>query len=218
MSLRWLSPLAFVPYLLAQSTAVIENPTVRVLDALDRPRQKTALHKHDYNRVMIYVTAGDLDVTGEDGKTEHQHWKAGDVAWSVGGPLHVSENVGAADLRIIEIEIRKPVPTAAPKRNPASDPIAIDYKHYKLLFENAQVRVFRCTLEVDGREKWHEHVGAGQVAVLLSPLAARLEYPKRQPSPMNGGPGDVFWSEGAVKHRGTNLGSRPVELVVVEVK
>src|SRR3954462_4404556 len=130
--LRWLLCLALSPVLFAQSTTVLENPTIRVLDALDRPHQKTAVHKHDFNRVMIYISAGDLDVTGEDGKTEHQHWKAGDVAWSVGGPLHVSENVGTADLRIIEIEIRKPTP-GAPKRNSALDPIAIDPKHNKLL-------------------------------------------------------------------------------------
>src|SRR5260370_11737203 len=97
MSLRWLSSLAFVPCLLAQSTTVLENPTIRVLDALDRPHQKTALHKHDFNRVMIYITAGDLDVTGEDGKTEHQHWKAGDVGWNGGGPTHVSQNVRGGD-------------------------------------------------------------------------------------------------------------------------
>jgi quercetin dioxygenase-like cupin family protein len=92
--MRWVFCLVFLPMLSCQSTTVHENPTVRVLDALDRPHQKTALHKHDFNRVMIYITAGDLDVTSEDGKTEHQHWKAGDVAWSPAGPLHVSENVG----------------------------------------------------------------------------------------------------------------------------
>ena len=82
-----------------QSTVNIENPTVRILTAIDRPHQKSALHKHDSNRVMIYLTAGDLDVTTEDGRTDHQHWKAGDIAWSPGGPLHVSENVGAGELR-----------------------------------------------------------------------------------------------------------------------
>src|SRR5689334_13037474 len=127
--------------LAAQSTTVIENKTVRVLDALDRPHQKTALHKHEFNRVMIYLTAGDLDVTTEDGHTEHQHWKAGDVAWSPTGPLHVSENMGTSDLRILEIEVRNP-PGATVKRNPALDPIAIDAKHNQLIFENPQVRVF----------------------------------------------------------------------------
>ena len=203
--------------LLAQSTTVLENAAVRVLDALDRPHQKSALHKHDFNRVMIYLTAGDLDVTTEDGHTEHQHWKAGDVAWSPGGPLHVSENAGTGDLRIVEIEAKRPA-GAAMQRDPALDPLAIDPKHNTLLFENPQVRVFRSSLDVDGREKWHQHVGAGRVAVLLTPLSARIEYRKKQPAPMNGGAGDVFWSAGAVTHRAVNLGVRAAEVIVVEVK
>ena len=119
---------------------------------------------------------------------------------------------------IIEIEIRSPAPEAAPKRDPGLDPVAIDSKRNKLIFENPQVRVFRTSLEVDGREKWHEHTGAGRVVVPLTPLAARIEYRKRQSTAMNGGPGDAFWSEGPVTHRATNLGSRPAEVVVVEVK
>ena len=214
---RWLPFFAITVPLAAQSSTVLENPLVRVIDALDVPHRKTALHKHDFNRVMIYITAGDLDVTGEDGHTDHQHWKAGDVAWSPAGPLHVSENVGAGDLRIIEIEVKKPA-GAGVTRNPSFDPIAIDPKHNQLIFENSQVRVFRSSLEVDGREKWHEHTGAARVAVALTPLAARLEIQKKQSTPMNGAPGDVFWSEGVLRHRSTNLGSRPAEVVVVEVK
>jgi len=201
-----------------QTETLVDNPTVRVLSALDRPHQKTALHKHHYNRVMIYLTAGDLDVTAEDGKVEHQHWKVGDVAWSVGGPLHVSENVGTADLRIIEVEIKKAVPPMAPVRNPKFDPIVIDPSRNKMIFENPQVRVFRSTLEVDGREKWHEHMGAGRAVVLLSPLSGRVEPAKGQPSPMVGGPGDVFWNDGSTRHRGANTGTKPSEIVVIEVK
>src|SRR5712671_6117085 len=111
--------------LYGQSAAVVDNATVRVLNAVDAPHHKGALHKHDFNRVMIYLTAGDLDVTTQDGHIDHQHWKAGDVAWSVGGPMHTSENVGTADLRIVEIEIKKPAPATAPKRNPKLDPILI---------------------------------------------------------------------------------------------
>jgi quercetin dioxygenase-like cupin family protein len=204
--------------LYAQTKTVVENATVRVLDAVDRPHQKTALHKHDFNRVMIYLTAGDLDVTTEDGHTDHQHWKAGDIAWSPAGPLHVSENVGTADLHIIEIEIRKPAPAAPPSRNPKLDPVAIDASHNKLVYENPQVRVFRSTREPGGREKWHEHIGAGRAVVLLTPLAGRVEAANGQASPMSGSPGDVFWTDGPVKHRGSNIGVRPSEIVVVEVK
>jgi quercetin dioxygenase-like cupin family protein len=214
----WVLTLAlWAPGLRAQSSTIIENPTIKVISAVDRPHQKTALHKHDYNRVMIYLTAGDLDVTTEDGHADHQHWKAGDIAWSPTGPMHVSENVGTADLRIIEIELKKPA-GPPPARNPRLDPILNDAAHNKLIFENEQVRVFRSSRESGGREKMHEHIGAGRAVVLLTSLAARIEPAKGQASPMNGGPGDVFWSEGKITHRGTNIGSRPSEIVIVEVK
>ena len=215
--LRWLLPILALP-LAAQTTTVVENPIVRILNAVDRPHQPTALHKHDYNRVMVYLDDGDQDIT-TDGKVEHHHWKAGDVVWSVGGPMHVSENVGSKDLRIIEVEIRKPAPAAPPKRSPTLDPLAADRSHNTLLFENAQVRVFRNKLGVDASEKWHEHVGAGRAVVLLTPVAARVETAKKETSPMNGGIGDVFWRDGAVvKHRGTNIGHKPTEMIIVEVK
>jgi quercetin dioxygenase-like cupin family protein len=203
--------------LLAQTTTVVDNATVRILNAVDLPHKPTPLHKHDYDRVMIYLDNGDQDIT-IDGKVEHHHWKAGDVVWSPIGPQHGSENVGAANLRIVEIEVKKPAPATPPKRNAKLDPLAIDRGRNKLLFENEHVRVFRSSLAPGDREKMHEHVGAGRAVVLLSPLAARVEAANGDVSPMNGAAGDAFWRDGAVKHRGSNIGSRPAELVIVEVK
>jgi uncharacterized RmlC-like cupin family protein len=203
--------------LYAQTKPVVDNSAVRILNAVDKPHVPTPLHKHDFNRVMVYLDTGDQDIT-IDGKVEHHHWKAGDVVWSPAGPMHVSENVGTADLRIVEIEVKKPAPATPPKRNPRTDPLAIDRHLNTLIFENDQVRVFRNKLAVGAHEKWHEHVGAGRAVVLLTPVSARVEVANADPSPMNGGPGDAFWREGAVKHRGTNLGSRETEMVIVEVK
>jgi quercetin dioxygenase-like cupin family protein len=203
--------------LLAQSTTVVDNPTVRILKAVDLPHQPTPLHKHDYNRVMVYLDGGDQDIT-IDGKVEHHHWKAGEVVWSPGGPMHVSENVGGANLRILEIEVKKPAPAGGVKRDPKFDPVAIDRAHNTLLFENDQVRVFRSSLAPGSREKMHEHVGAGRAVVMLTPVAARVEAANGEAQPMNGAAGDALWREGAVKHRGMNIGSRPAEMVIVEVK
>jgi uncharacterized RmlC-like cupin family protein len=203
--------------LFAQSKTIEDNATVRIISAVDRPHQATALHKHDFSRVMIYLDNGDQDIT-IDGKVEHHHWKAGEVVWSPVGPAHVSENVGAADLRIVEIEVKKPAPASPVKRNPKLDPLVVDRARNTLLFENDQVRVFRNSLAGGTREHWHEHVGAGRAVVLLTPLAARVEAANGDVSPMNGGPGDAFWRQGAVKHRGTNIGTRPSEMVLVEVK
>jgi uncharacterized RmlC-like cupin family protein len=204
--------------LAAQSTVVVDNPLVRIISAMDRPHQRTALHKHDVNRVMIYLDTADQDISHPDGPTEHLHWKAGDVAWSPAGGMHISENMSSGNLRIIEIEVKQPAPATPPKRARNLDPLVIDPGHNKLIFENPQVRVFRSTRDSGDREKWHEHAGAGRAAVLLSDLSARIESANGKFSSMNGAPGDVFWTDGYVKHRGLNIGNRASDMVIVELK
>jgi uncharacterized RmlC-like cupin family protein len=167
---------------------------------------------------MIYLDSADQDISHPGADTEHLHWKAGDVAWSPAAGMHISEIVSGAALRIVEIEIKQPAPAAPPKRARNLDPLVIDSAHNKLIFENPQVRVFRSTRDSGDREKWHEHAGAGRAVVLLSPLSARIESAGGAVAPMNGAPGDVFWIDGYIKHRGSNLGTRPSDMIVVELK
>jgi hypothetical protein len=167
---------------------------------------------------MVYLDDGDQDIT-VGGKAEHHHWKAGEVVWSVGGPMHVSENVGSANLRIIEIEIKKLAPAAPVKRDPKLDLLALDRAHNTLIFENDQVRVFRNKMSPGEREKWHEHACAGRAVVFLTPASSRIEAANGETSPLQAGPGEARWFDGAAaKHRGMNIGARPWEMVVVEVK
>ena len=121
---------------------------------------------------------------------EEQHWKAGQVAWSPAGGLHISENVGAAPLHIIEVEIKKSA-SKAPKRNPKLDPVLIDPKHNILLFENAQVRVFRSVREAGGTEMMHEHAGTGRVGVFLTDLNGTVKLSDGTSSALHEKAGDV---------------------------
>ena len=211
--------LALLPIaLFAQSNVLEENARVRIVSALDKPHVATALHKHDLNRVMIYLDNADQDISRPGEPVEHLHWKTGDVAWSPAGGMHISENVSNGNLRIVEIELKQPGPAAAPNRKRNLDPLAVDAKHNKLLFENSQVRVFRSTLDSGDREKWHEHAGAGRAVVLLSDVSARIESANGTITSMNGAPGDAFWANGYIKHRGANIGTRPSEVIIVEVK
>src|SRR5947208_16176150 len=124
--MRTLSLLLLPLGLLAQSKTLVENSHVRILSAIDHPHEKSAPHKHDPNRVMIYLTNGDQDITPIGGEPEHHHWKAGDVAWSVGGPMHTSEVVSGSDLRLVEVEIKQPAPAKPPQRKRSLHPLAID--------------------------------------------------------------------------------------------
>ncbi len=193
----------------------IENDSVRVLDVTDEVHHPSALHRHELNRVMIYLTGGDLNVRYQDGKTDKQHWKAGQVAWSPAGGMHISENVGTAPLHIIEVELKKAAP-AKPVRKSELDPVKIDPKHNVLLFENAQVRVFRSTREAGGTEMMHEHAGTGRVGVFLTDLDGTVKLADGSSSALHVKAGDVSWS-GPVTHATTNLGAGRLEMIVVEV-
>ena len=201
----------------ADDRVKIDNDVVRILKVVDTPHQKSALHRHEYNRVMVYLDAGNMQIIYEDGHKEKQHWKAGQVAWSQAGGRHTSENVGSAPLRIVEIELKKPAPAAPPVRKRELDPLAIDPKHNRLLFENNQVRVFRSWREPGAAEPMHEHVGAGRATVLLTDLDASVKLADGTTSDLRGSTGDVFWS-GPVTHSTTNRGSKKSEVIVVEIK
>jgi oxalate decarboxylase/phosphoglucose isomerase-like protein (cupin superfamily) len=201
---------------LANEPTKIDNDSVRVVHAVDQPHRPGALHKHDVNRVMIYLNDGDQVLRYQDGHVDEQHWKAGQVAWSPAGGLHISENVGSTPLRIVEIELKKAAPVKMPVRRREMDPVAIDPAHNMLLFENAQVRVFRSIREAGGMEMMHEHAGVGRVGVFLTDLNATVKLADGSTSTVHEKAGDVSWS-GPVTHATTNLGPNKLEMIVVEV-
>jgi quercetin dioxygenase-like cupin family protein len=204
-------------FLAADDRVKVDNESVRILRVVDTPHNKSALHRHEVNRVMVYLDPGDIELTYEDGHKDEQHWKAGQVAWSPAGGRHTSENVGSAPIRIIEIELKKTAPASPPMRSRALDPVVIDPKHNLLLFENDQVRVFRTWRESGGAETMHEHTGAGRALVLLTDLDASVKLVDGATNRQRASAGDVLWT-GAVTHAATNLGSKQFEMVVVEVK
>lgn len=193
----------------------IDNDLVRVLKALDQPHKPGALHRHLVNRVMVYLNSGDQELRYQDGHVDRNHWEAGQVAWSPAGGLHISENVGAQPLRIVEIELKKP-PSKAPTRDPKLDPIAIDPSHNILLFENSQVRVFRSIREPGGTEMMHQHAGTGRLGVFLTDFNGTAKTSDGIVTPINVKAGHVTFS-GPVIHATTNLGPNKLEVIVIEV-
>jgi mannose-6-phosphate isomerase-like protein (cupin superfamily) len=207
--------MGLVPAFAADDRVKIDNDAVRVLHAVDEPHRPSAVHRHELNRVMVYLTDGDLTARYQDRRTDAQHWKAGQVAWSPAGGLHTSENVGSKPLHIIEVELKK-VAAQKPARDPKLDPVAIDPEHNILLFENAQVRVFRSWREAGGTEKLHEHTGTGRVGVFLTDLDATVKLADGSSSALHVKAGDSSWS-GPVTHATTNLGPNKLEMIVIEV-
>ena len=96
----WMLLLAAAP-IVAQDGVKFDTPEVRVIEAVNTPGQRSALHKHDVNRVMIYLDDGHMELTDPQGNVENVRWKAGDVRWSPAGGPHTSANVGSTTYRII---------------------------------------------------------------------------------------------------------------------
>jgi quercetin dioxygenase-like cupin family protein len=97
----------------------------------------------------------------------------------------------------------------------AQDPVKVDAKHYKVEFENDKVRVLRITYGPHEKSVMHHHPAS--VAVFLTDGQARFTTPdgKTQDAPVKGG--SAQWSE-ASEHLPENVGDKPFELILVELK
>src|ERR1051326_8520713 len=76
-----------------ENRAVIDNDQVRVLRVTQAPHQKTRLHDHKINRVMVYLQPGRQTFEWEGGKKTVLTWKAGEAKWSPAAGMHIAEIV-----------------------------------------------------------------------------------------------------------------------------
>src|SRR4051812_10165936 len=200
----------------ADNPARIDNDEARVLVVSSAPDAKSALHKHDMNRVMIYLDAGRMTLTDPNGKVETLNFKAGQALWSPAGGLHTSLNVSGHAVRIVEIELKSTPGRASTLKQSALDPIKVDPKRYKVEFENDQVRVFRVRYEPHGKGVMHEHT-LNRVVTFITDGNMKVTTPDGEAKILKTAAGDVI-SGGPAKHIEENLSEQPFEVVVVEFK
>src|SRR4051812_38522450 len=84
----------------------IDNDQVLVHWALEKPHSKGKAHKHDLNRVMIYLQGGTQEFE-EGGKKTTLKYKAGDVLWSPKTGMHSPELLTDEPVTIVEVELKK---------------------------------------------------------------------------------------------------------------
>ena len=207
LSLLLISPLVAQP--------LLDNPTVRVVKAVDQPHHKGQLHEHKMNRVMIYLQPGTQDIKYQDGHTVNLSWKAGEVKWSPASGMHTSEVTSDATVNIIELELKNPG-DASKKVDTPLDPLKVDPADYKLEFENPQVRVTRVKIGAHKKVPEHEHV-LNRVVVYLTDQNGSMTTPDGKTENAQHHAGEASWG-GPVKHREENLMDKPFEAVVVDFK
>jgi uncharacterized RmlC-like cupin family protein len=205
-----LSALAVEP-----SSPLFENDQVKVLRALEKAHVKGSFHEHKSNRVMIYLQSGRQRFEYKDGRQpEVFDWSAGQVKWSPADGMHSPEVIGDAPFNIIEVELKKP--GTGMKIVTSSDPVKIDPKHYKVEFENDQVRVLHVKIGAHEVAPMHEH-SLNRVTVFLSDQTDRITGSDGKVETVRHKAGDVTWGT-PVSHKEENVDDKPFEVVVVEIK
>jgi hypothetical protein len=199
----------------APDSIKLDNEFVRVLFLTDEPRKKTPLHRHERNRVMIYLDPFQLLLRYQDGEVERQNWRKGQVAWSPAGKLHTGENLVDHRSRVVEVELKKP-PSGKPFRTAARDPLKVNPKNVKVEFENEYVRVLRCKYSANVQEPLHEHLSESRLTVALDDVEMKVTTQGAADRTATLTAGQSAWSAGPVVH--SALPNRSVELIVIELK
>ena len=97
----------------------------------------------------------------------------------------------------------------------AQDPVKVDPTHYKVEFENKQVRVLRISYGPHEKSVMHEHPAG--VAVFLTDQNGKFTLADGKSEERSAKAGEARWLP-AEKHLPENLSEKPLELILVEVK
>ena len=122
---------------------------------------------------------------------------------------HLARNLTAAGALVLGLQVLASAPVMA------QDPVKVDSKHYKVEFENDQVRVLRINYGPHEKSVMHEH--PANVAVFLTDINAKFTFPDGKTAPVSVKAGSVKW-DGGGKHLPENLSDKPMEVIVVELK
>ena len=82
----------------------LENEKVRVFRGTYGPNQVGRMHEHLHDRVVAYLTTGQITVTAPDGKEEVKHLTANTVSW--GMSTKHQEKIGNAPVEMVVVELK----------------------------------------------------------------------------------------------------------------
>ena len=97
----------------------------------------------------------------------------------------------------------------------AQDAVNTDGDKYKVVLDNAQVRVLEYR-DLPG-DKTHQHQHPAFVVVALAPFKRKLLLPDGRTLMRDFKAGDVVYSDGET-HIGENVGATPTHVILVEMK
>jgi hypothetical protein len=184
----------------AAITEKLDTPQAHVYVATLLPHTPSrSPNGHATNRVLIYLDDGVM--TRQEGSdTQTIPFHRGDVRWRPASGAYVAENTSDHPIRILEVDLKgKP----GPATSSTLDPTVVDAKHYKVEFENDQVRILRVHYDPRDTGALHEHI-----------LNRVVLYVNDQP----GAKADDVRMSGPGTHTEQNASDQPADRIAVELK
>jgi len=185
----------------ATITPHLDTPQARVIVATLQPRTPSiARTGHATNRVLIYLDNGVM-TRKEGDQSATIEFRRGDVRWRPASGAYTAENISDHPIRILEIDLKGAPAGPAPVSK--LDPATVDAGHYKVEFENEQVRVLRIHYGPHEKGQTHEHILNRVVLYLNDQPAAKA---------------DEVRIAGAATHVEENASDQPADRIAVELK
>lgn len=187
---------------------ILENDTVRVLEATVPLHAREVPHTHFWPSVFFEQTSG-----------RDEPWKTVNIRWSEGGPAKgfPSSDRDRHNL-LIELKNVDCQPAPAPAL-PATDGVTIHDPNISVVLENAYVRVLSVRVPPGEKEPWHTHTWPAVVVYFRLPPSQRLspdgkKTPRAELKEMQ----VTFDSSSQPLHSIENLGNVPYQAYRVEIK
>lgn len=180
----------------------LDTAQARVIVATLQPHTPSiARAGHATNRVLIYLDNGVMTRREGEGQVQNIEFHRGDVRWRPASGAYVAENISDHPIRILEVDLKgKPAGLAVVSK---LDPAVVDARHYRVEFENDQVRVLRIHYDAHDKGAEHEHILNRVVLYLNDQNAAKAD--------------DVRMA-GAATHTEQNPGDQSADRIAVELK
>ena len=186
---------------------ILENDTVRVLEATIPLHGKEVPHTHFWPSVFFEQTSG-----------VNEPWKTVNIRWSSGGPAKGFESSDRHRHNLL-IELKNVDCQPAAADLPATDPVTIHDPNISVVLENAYVRVLSVRVPPGEKEPWHTHTWPAVVVYFRLPPSQRLspdgkKVPRAELKEMQ----VTFDSNSQPLHSVENLGKVMYQAYRVEIK
>lgn len=189
-----------------------EDAQVRVLRFTEAPGAKLPMHSHPAF-VTVSLTNDKSRYTFSDGRSSEVKSKAGEAVFSQ--PVtHASDNIGGTAANAVMVEL-KTGPTGTDLTG-VGDMVKLNPHTCKVEVDNEYVRVTRVSLPPHGKLAMHKHPST-YVVVYVSGGHSKAITADSKSEESNIAPGTVKVNP-PVEHSNENLGDKPTEAVVIELK